>query len=110
MAMENLGAEFRRQGLSPVTAPTTDGVDSLAVDACTIPPVPGGFVATPGIGVAILDWDNPFRFCSNHGNTRVFRGTSDVFGDASQIGTSISTIYVDDTVGNDADYWYWLRG
>ena len=110
LPMENLAREIQRQGISTGTTPVTPtGVDALSVDACTTPPVPSGFVATAGIGVAILDWDNPFRICSNHGSTRVFRGTSDVFGDASQIGTSSSTIYVDDTVADDTDYWYWIR-
>ena len=114
LSMEGLADEFRRQGISTGGTTTTtniinQGVDSLAVDACTIPPVPGGFVATGGLGIVILDWDNPFRYCSNHGETRVIRGTTDVFGDAIQIGTSVSTVYVDDTVTDDADFYYWIR-
>lgn len=102
--------EFRRSrtGTGTTTTPS-DAIDSLAVTACSIPPVPQGFVATAGIGIVLLDWDNPFRYCSNHGLTRVYRGSTSVFGDAMQIGTSSSTVYVDENVLDDTDYWYWIR-
>ena len=83
--------------------------DIFTVAPCSVPPVPSGFVATAGIGIVILDWDNPHRICGNHGLTKIYRGTSDVFGDADEIGSNTGIIHVDDSVADDTDYWYWAR-
>ena len=85
------------------------GPANLAVDACSVPPVPEGFEVFAGLGIVLLFWDNPFRYCSNHATTRVYRGTTDVFADATLLGSSTDIAYIDSAVEPGTTYYYWIR-
>ena len=85
------------------------GPSDPTIPVCATPPVPEGCDIKAGVGVVLIFWDNPFLYCANHAQTQIFRGATDIFADAVQIGTSANIAYVDRTVASDTTYFYWLR-
>ena len=108
------GLDSRVAGLGAGAGGTPGGVvegGGFDDEIPTLPtaPVPSGFTATGGFGMVLLWWDNPFVIYRNHSLTQVFRGTDDVFGNATQIGMSDSVSYLDLSVASDTTYFYWIR-
>ena len=74
------------------------------------PPTPGGLDVFCGIGICILSWENPFRIYANHGRTIIYRGTTDRFDEAAQIGQATYFVFVDETgLEDNTEYFYWIR-
>ena len=73
------------------------------------PPVPTGFRVRPGVGLVAVSWTNPWSLYRNHDLTRVYRGTTNVFADAMEIGVSRSVIYTDRLVTTGDLYYYWVQ-
>ena len=72
------------------------------------PPGPKGFEGLGGIGAIFLSWANPWRFYQNHAHTKIYRGATNQFDNAAEVATAPFTMYVDDTVQDDVDYFYWI--
>lgn len=72
----------------------------------TRPPAPTGFTATAGYSNALLFWDLPDY--AYYSLTEVWRHDSDVIGDATLIGVSNGTSYIDPIGGGQTRY-YWIR-
>lgn len=70
------------------------------------PTQPTGFTATGGYSQIILAWDFPEY--DNHSLTEIWRHDSDSLGDATLLGTSSTSGYID-PVGGSQTYYYWIR-
>jgi len=74
------------------------------------PPKPVGVTAFCGIGIAVLSWENPFRFYSNHAHALIYRGVDDAFDQAVKIGQAGYFVFTDDTgMQSGTEYHYWVR-
>ena len=72
----------------------------------TTPPTPTNVAADGGLGLVFLSWDTPtYR---GHSYAEVFRNNSDTIGSAQKIGTSASSMYVDNVTDTVTRY-YWVR-
>ena len=103
-AVENRLAQTLTNIGGGMVAPSTPG-DSIPTLAS--PPRPEDVTAIGGIGSVVISWSNPFRRYRNHGETHVYRNTTNNFTTASEIGDSSWLSYVDDTVTPGVQYWYW---
>lgn len=72
----------------------------------TIPPAPEGLEAVGALTAIILSWNPPGY--NNHAYTEVWRAFNPNLGEATLIGTSAGTGYVD-TVGSGKTFYYWVR-
>lgn len=72
----------------------------------TPPPAPTGVQANGAMTNVIVEWDAPNY--SYHGYAEIWRAESNVIGNAVLIGTSTSTIYVDE-IGSGVTRYYWIR-
>ena len=87
-------------------------LETISTSTTTSPPSdPSEFAAADGTGSSVVTWRNPVS--TNFGYVRLYRGTSAVFGSASQVGSDIpgglgELKSVTDTVGAGTLY-YWLR-
>ena len=79
----------------------------LSVPDLPVPPAPQALDVLCGFTFCGLDWINPFRLYQDHARTVIFRGTTDVFADAVQIGTANYLTYFDTTVEAETTYYYW---
>lgn len=70
------------------------------------PPAPTNVQASGAMTNIIVEWDQPGY--SYHGYAEIWRAESNVLGNAVLIGTSTSTVYVDN-VGTDVNRYYWIR-
>lgn len=96
------GAGVSRPIIPITTEP--DGYDPLT--DLTQPPPPTGFTVTGGFATIQLKWDvAPIR---NLAYTEVWRGETNVLGNAVRIGTSPTAFYVDN-LGTGATRYYWVR-
>ena len=90
------------------TTPSGGFLPNLPVLA--VPPKPDGVEVFCGIGICIVSWTNPYRIYANHGNTIVYRGTTDRFDEATQIGQAAYMVFVDETgLEDNTEYFYWVR-
>lgn len=97
------GLKFDPNNITPSNVgatPNTPGTDT------TIPPAPTGFSTGSGYAVITLFWGFPNY--SNHSYTEIWRGTTDVLGDAQLLGTSGGRSFTD-YAGSDATFYYWIR-
>ncbi len=74
------------------------------------PAAPTGLSATGGAGSATVEWTNPASLFSY---ARLYRGTTNVFADAAQLGGDIgggagATVQAVDTTAAGT-YYYWVR-
>ena len=72
------------------------------------PPDPVGFSARGGINSVGLWWDNPFIYYANHERTLIFRGDTNNYANAIEIGFDVGISYYDTTVKPDSEYYYWI--
>lgn len=98
----------RRAAAAPAAAPTTPDTSTM-VPELAIPPQPLDVEAFGGIGLVMVSWANPFRSYSNHARSIVYRGASENFDEAAEIGASEWLLYVDRAVTEDTTYHYWVR-
>ena len=91
----------------PVTSGTvvTGGYDPVL--DLTPPPSPGNLVATSGIGVVFLGWDQPTY--PNHSFAEVWRSEIDDIGSATLVGQSNSQNFLDRPTSVQVRYFYWVR-
>jgi hypothetical protein len=91
----------------PVTSGTvvTGGYDPVL--DLTSPPSPGNLVATSGIGVVFLGWDQPTY--PNHSFAEVWRSEIDDIGSATLVGQSNSQNFLDRPTSVQVRYFYWVR-
>ncbi len=94
--------------VSPWSA--TETVDTTS--AGVAPASPTDLVAADGVGQSIVTWRNPTS--SNFSYTRLYRGTTAVFGSAVQVGADRPTALgavdsVTDTGLAANTYYYWVR-
>ncbi|HQS96680.1 hypothetical protein [Novosphingobium sp. 28-62-57] len=86
--------------------------ESLSTSTTSSPPSDvADFAAADGTGSSVITWRNPVS--TNFGYVRLYRGTSAVFGSASQIGGDITGALGEaksytDTVAAGT-YFYWVR-
>lgn len=71
------------------------------------PPTLTALTATGTLRTVFLKWS--MVVYRNHSYVEVWRATSNSLGLASQIGVSLSTLYVDEGVAASVTYWYWVR-
>lgn len=86
--------------------PLPDFLPPTDPGASTRPPKPTGFTATAGYSNVIMFWDLPDY--PYYAHTEVWRHDSDTLGDATLLGVSNGTSYVDELGGNLTRY-YWIR-
>ena len=72
------------------------------------PTAPTSFVVTSGYASISLRWDYPFTY-RGHSLTEVWRHTSDSLGNATFIGQSGGTTFVDPIGSGSATQYYWVR-
>lgn len=77
-----------------------------AVDM-TPPPQPTGLTASSSFTSITLQWDVPAY--QNHAYTEVWASGADVIGNATMIGTSVSSLYVDAVGEPSFERYYWIR-
>ncbi len=70
------------------------------------PTAPTSFTATGGYSLISLFWDYPNY--AGHALTEIWRGTTNVIGDAQLVGVSSGISFVD-PVGQSKSYYYWAR-
>lgn len=84
----------------------------VSYSSAALAPAPATLLtANGGAGSATIGWRNPSS--SNFGNCRVYRGTTTVFADATEIAGPIvgglgQVMSLTDTV-TAGTYWYWVR-
>ncbi len=102
-ARDLAGAEFAQAVFRAPSAATT------AVAAVQTPPQPSGFSGTTAKSAITLFWSDPYRAYIGHDITLIYRGDTDDFDAAQQVGISRTSFYVDvGVVVRDAPYWYWI--
>lgn len=85
---------------------TLDGLGFYDGVVSSSPTQPTNFTATGAYSQVILAWDFPEY--QNHSLTEIWRHDSDSLGDATFLGTSSTSGYID-PVGGGQTYYYWVR-
>jgi len=91
--------------------PTTENIGFTTPTTNTdpeTPTAPTSFVVTSGYASISLRWDYPFTY-RGHSLTEVWRHTSDSLGNATFIGQSGGTTFVDPIGSGSATQYYWVR-
>ena len=70
------------------------------------PPTPTGFTANGAYSQVNLFWDFPLY--QNHAHTELWRGSTDIIGDAQLLGIELGRSFVD-AVGSGQSNYYWIR-
>ena len=86
--------------------PTSTGGYDPSTDM-TPPPMPTGLVADSSFSSIMLQWDVPAY--ANHAYTEVWASNANVIGNATMIGTSVSSLYVDAVGEPSFERYYWIR-
>jgi hypothetical protein len=90
----------------PVINPTGNPDGYNPTTDLTTPPAPTGLTASSGFSNVYLSWSGaPYR---NHAYTEIWRGTTNVLGDAVRVGTTNANVYAD-AAEEGKTYYYWIR-
>ena len=84
-------------------------VPDASVPELDIPIKPVGFEGLGGFAVAVLSWENPYRFYRNHGQTRIYRSRTNRFDEAAEVGQAEYMVYADTGLDDNTVYYYWIR-
>ena len=71
-----------------------------------VPPAPANFQVNGAYSKMLITWDYPPYY--EHGYIEIYRHTVDQIGDATFLGTSTGSVYVDEC-GEGAAFYYWGR-
>jgi hypothetical protein len=99
-------AAARAAGLPVTSGSVINGGYDPVLDLSP-PPAPENVVATSGIGVVFLGWDQPTY--PNHSFAEVWRSEVDDLGSAVLIGQSNSQNFLDRPNSVQVRYYYWVR-
>ena len=82
------------------------GFSNPQIPNLDMPPTPTGFTANGAYSQVNLFWDFPLY--TNHAHTELWRGSTDIIGDAQLLGIELGRSFVD-AVGSGQSYYYWIR-
>jgi len=82
------------------------GFSNPQVPNLDMPPTPTGFTANGAYSQVNLFWDFPLY--QNHAHTELWRGSTDIIGDAQLLGIELGRSFVD-AVGSGQSNYYWIR-
>ena len=82
------------------------GFSNPQIPNLDMPPTPTGFTANGAYSQVNLFWDFPLY--TNHAHTELWRGSTDIIGDAQLLGIELGRSFVD-AVGSGQSNYYWIR-